>query len=47
MPVISGILVTISSLFPSLARAMRPLLENKGKKVKRALKAKARAATRE
>ena len=47
MPVISGILVTISSLFPSLARAMRPLLENKGKKVKRALKAKAQAANRE
>jgi short-subunit dehydrogenase len=47
MPVLSGILVTISSLFPSLARAMRPLLENKGKRVKRALKAKARAANRE
>lgn len=47
MPAMSGILVTVSSLFPSLARRMRPLLEKKGKRVKRALKAKARAAAGE
>ena len=44
MPALSGILAKISNLFPSLARLTRPLLENKGRRVKRRLKAQARKA---
>lgn len=41
MPAVSGILVTLSYLFPSLVRLTRPLLEKKGRRVKRKLKARA------
>jgi short-subunit dehydrogenase len=41
MPAVSGILVTLSYLFPSLARLTRPLLEKKGRRAKRKLKARA------
>jgi short-subunit dehydrogenase len=39
MPPISGLLTTLTYLFPSFARFMRPALENKGRRVKRKLKA--------
>ena len=42
MPPLSGFLATFSYLFPGVARRMRPMLEKKGRRVKRALKAKAR-----
>ncbi|MGB5256556.1 MAG: SDR family NAD(P)-dependent oxidoreductase [Woeseiaceae bacterium] len=47
MPRMSGFLTTVSYLFPWVARQMRPALERKGQKVKKQLKAqaKARAAT--
>ena len=47
MPRMSGFLTTVSYLFPWVARQMRPVLERKGQKVKKQLKAqaKARAAT--
>jgi short-subunit dehydrogenase len=38
MPAISGVLTTVSYLSPWLARAMRPLLESKGARVKKKLK---------
>ncbi len=39
MPWMSGVLTTLSYLSPSLARALRPLLEKKGAKTKERLKA--------
>jgi len=42
MPAISGILTTVSYLVPWLGRALRPMLERKGARVKKELKAKAR-----
>jgi len=39
MPRISGYLTTISYLFPRLGRALRPMLEKKGRKTKKRLKA--------
>ena len=39
MPPISGLLTTISYLFPAVGRILRPLLEKKGRNVKRRLKA--------
>jgi len=39
MPPVSGLLTTLTYLFPSVGRAMRPLLEKKGRRVKRELKA--------
>jgi short-subunit dehydrogenase len=42
MPAISGILTTVSYLMPWLGRALRPMLERKGARVKKELKAKAR-----
>lgn len=39
MPPISGFLTTLTYLFPPVGRAMRPLLEKKGRRVKRELKA--------
>ena len=44
MPAISGLLTTVGYLFPWLGRALRPALERKGNRVKKELKAKARAA---
>ena len=44
MPPASGFLTTMSYLFPGLGRVMRPVLENKGRRVKRRLKAQQRAA---
>ena len=44
MPAISGVLTTVSYLLPWLGRALRPMLERKGARVKKELKAKARAA---
>lgn len=43
MPRISGYLTTMSYLFPSLGRALRPMLEKKGRRTKEQLK-KARAS---
>jgi short-subunit dehydrogenase len=39
MPAISGYLTTLSYLLPSLGRALRPLLERKGRRTKARLKA--------
>ncbi|HSN51797.1 MAG TPA: SDR family NAD(P)-dependent oxidoreductase [Woeseiaceae bacterium] len=44
MPAISGILTTVSYLVPWLGRALRPRLERRGARVKKELKAKAKAA---
>jgi len=38
MPRISGWLTTLTYLFPSIGRALRPMLENKGRRVKERLK---------
>ena len=38
MPPISGFLTTLTNLLPWVGRAIRPLLEKKGRRVKRALK---------
>ncbi len=43
MPAISGILTTASYLMPWLGRALRPRLERRGARVKKELKAKAKA----
>jgi short-subunit dehydrogenase len=43
MPPISGLLTTLSYLFPGFGRMMRPLLLARGRRVKRELKAKMRA----
>lgn len=47
MPRLSGFLTTLTYLFPWLARAARPSLERKGQRVKKRLKAEARAAAEE
>ena len=47
IPAMSGLLTTISYLMPWLGRALRPALERKGNRVKKELKAKARAARSE
>ena len=47
MPAISGILTTVGYLFPWLGRALRPSLERRGARVKKELKAKAKAAEKE
>ena len=47
MPPLSGLLTTISYLFPSFGKMMRPALDARGRRVKRALKARMRAAARE
>jgi short-subunit dehydrogenase len=44
MPPISGLLTTMTYLWPGIGRIMRPLLESKGRRVKRQLKAKMRAS---
>jgi len=43
MPPISGLLTTVSYLFPGLGNMLRPMLLAKGRRVKRELKAKMRA----
>lgn len=43
MPVSSGYLTTVSYLFPWIGRKIRPLLERKGQRVKKELKARAKA----
>lgn len=47
MPALSGFMTTLMYLFPWLGRQMKPVLERKGQRVKKQLKAeaKARAAT--
>lgn len=47
MPALSGLLATLSNLFPGIGRTMRPALENKGRQVKRDLKARAREAAKQ
>lgn len=47
MPPISGFLTTMSYLMPWLGTLMRPLLDRKGRRVKRKLKAQMRAAERQ
>ena len=47
MPKLSGFMATMSYLFPWLGRLMRPTLERKGQRVKKKLKAEARAAAAE
>ncbi|MBT8089054.1 MAG: SDR family NAD(P)-dependent oxidoreductase [Gammaproteobacteria bacterium] len=43
MPPISGLLATLTYLVPWIGRQMRPVLERKGQRVKKKLKAEARA----
>ncbi|MEM7054916.1 MAG: SDR family oxidoreductase [Pseudomonadota bacterium] len=38
MPSVSGLLTTVSYLFPGIGRALRPMLEKKGRKTKQRLK---------
>lgn len=47
MPPISGFLTTLTYLWPGIGRIMRPLLESRGRRVKRELKAKMRQAAQE
>lgn len=44
MPALSGVLTTLSYLFPWLTRSMRPLLEARGRAVRKRLRARLRAA---
>ena len=43
MPALSGLLTTVNYLFPWVGRKMRPVLERKGQRVKKELKAAAKA----
>lgn len=43
MPALSGFLATVSYLFPWVSRQMKPVLERKGQRVKKKLKAEAKA----
>jgi len=45
MPPVSGLLTTLSYLFPALGRAVQPALNRRGRRVKRELKEKLGAAT--
>ena len=47
MPPVSGVLTTLTYLFPGFARALRPALESKGRRVKRKLKAQMHAELQE
>jgi len=47
MPPISGLLTTLSYLFPWLGKRLQPLLNAKGRRVKKKLKAKLRAAKKD
>ncbi|MDZ7642916.1 MAG: SDR family NAD(P)-dependent oxidoreductase [Woeseiaceae bacterium] len=44
MPPVSGLLTTLSYLFPWLGRALQPLLDRRGRRVKRRLKERMRSA---
>lgn len=44
MPMISGVLTTLTYLFPWISRTMRPVLERRGARVKKERKAAAKAA---
>ncbi len=44
IPAMSGVLTTLVYLMPWLGRAMRPLLERKGRRLKRILKSKGKAS---
>jgi hypothetical protein len=43
MPPVSGLLTTLSYLFPQLGRALQPALNRRGRRIKRELKQKMRA----
>jgi short-subunit dehydrogenase len=43
MPALSGLLTTVSYLFPWISRQLKPVLERKGQRVKKLLKAEAKA----
>ena len=47
MPPVSGLLTTLTYLFPGFARALRPAFESKGRRVKRKLKAQMQAEAQE
>ncbi len=47
IPPLSGFLTTVTYLFPAIGRAVRPVLERKGRRVKRRLKAQYRAMQEE
>ena len=47
IPKRSGVLTTVIGLMPWLGRLLRPTLERKGQRVRKKLKAEARAAARE
>jgi short-subunit dehydrogenase len=47
MPPVSGLLTTLTYLFPAFARALRPAFESKGRRVKRKLKAQMQAGVPE
>jgi short-subunit dehydrogenase len=47
MPPVSGLLTTLTYLFPAFARALRPSFESKGRRVKRKLKAQMQAGVPE
>ena len=47
MPAISGLLTTVAYLMPWLGRALRPALERRGSRVKKELKARAKAKSSE
>jgi len=47
MPPVSGLLATLVSLFPAVNRLIRPMLEQRGRRIKRQFKAKLRAAAEE
>ena len=47
MPPVSGVLTTLTYLFPGFARALRPAFESRGRRVKRKLKAQMQAGTQE
>jgi short-subunit dehydrogenase len=47
MPPVSGLLTTLTYLFPGFAQALRPAFESKGRRVKRKLKAQMRARVQE
>ena len=47
MPPVSGVLTTLTYLFPGFARALRPAFESRGRRVKRKLKAQMQAGNQE
>lgn len=47
MPPLGGFLTTISYLFPAVGRKLQPILERRGREVKKRLKAKMAGASRE